>query len=249
PIEVLRVAFGWASQFGGTPDSLEDAILLYPMGLPNPGLPQFEVLGPVLTDGAINEFNLVGAGGTGSRVFNSGPFTVALSIFNPQNIFTAGPLRDNDGIMPGRNVILQDGAIWRDSASLGVTGDWVIYAIYRPSDCGMFPDCNNNGMDDNQEILNDPSIDCNTNNVIDSCEIAANPMLDMNGNGILDECEPDCPADITGNGTVNGADLAEVLGSWGDCPTEGPCPGDLTGNGVVNGADLGELLGSWGDCK
>ncbi|MFM7133157.1 MAG: hypothetical protein ACKO0W_02445 [Planctomycetota bacterium] len=47
--------------------------------------------------------------------------------------------------------------------------------------------------------------------------------------------------DLDGNGVVNGADLAILLGSWG---TAGP--GDLNGDGVVNGADLAILLGNWG---
>ena len=48
--------------------------------------------------------------------------------------------------------------------------------------------------------------------------------------------------DLDGNGTVNGADLAVMLGAWGVC--EG-CPADLDGNGQVDGADLAALLGAW----
>ncbi|NBQ16103.1 MAG: hypothetical protein EBU31_16205, partial [Proteobacteria bacterium] len=53
-----------------------------------------------------------------------------------------------------------------------------------------------------------------------------------------------CPADLTGNRVVDGADLAALLGAWGAC--SGSCPADLTGNGVVDGADLAALLGAWG---
>ena len=49
------------------------------------------------------------------------------------------------------------------------------------------------------------------------------------------------PGDLDGNGVVNGADLAILLGAWG---TAGP--GDLNNDGVVNGADLAVLLGNWG---
>jgi hypothetical protein len=52
-----------------------------------------------------------------------------------------------------------------------------------------------------------------------------------------------CPIDLTGDGVINGADLAIVLGSW---LTAGP--GDLDGSGVVNGADLAMVLGAWGPC-
>ena len=56
------------------------------------------------------------------------------------------------------------------------------------------------------------------------------------------QCDPSNPADLDGDGTVNGADLAILLGAWGT-----PGPGDLDGNGTVNGADLAILLGAWGD--
>ena len=55
-----------------------------------------------------------------------------------------------------------------------------------------------------------------------------------------------CPADLTGNRVVDGADLAALLGGWGAC--SGSCPADLTGDGVVNGADLAAQLGAWGNC-
>ena len=51
------------------------------------------------------------------------------------------------------------------------------------------------------------------------------------------------PADINGDGDVNGADLGILLASWGPCPP--PCPADINGDGVVNGADLGLLLAAW----
>lgn len=56
---------------------------------------------------------------------------------------------------------------------------------------------------------------------------------------------PACPADLTGDNQVNGADLAVILGSWGPCAA---CPADLNGDGEVNGADLAIVLGTWGEC-
>ena len=54
-------------------------------------------------------------------------------------------------------------------------------------------------------------------------------------------CTPPCaPADLDCDGSVNGADLATLLGNWG-----GTGVGDLDGNGLVDGADLASLLGSW----
>ncbi|MGA1630611.1 MAG: dockerin type I domain-containing protein, partial [Phycisphaerales bacterium] len=48
------------------------------------------------------------------------------------------------------------------------------------------------------------------------------------------------PADLNGDGVVNGADLAILLSAWG-----GSGPADLDGDGAVTGADLAILLGAW----
>jgi len=52
-----------------------------------------------------------------------------------------------------------------------------------------------------------------------------------------------CPADLNGDGVVDGADLGILLSAWG-----GSGVGDLNGDGVVDGADLGGLLSEWGAC-
>jgi hypothetical protein len=49
------------------------------------------------------------------------------------------------------------------------------------------------------------------------------------------------PADINGDGKVDGIDLARILGAWGS--TAGG--GDLNGDGITDGQDLAILLGSW----
>lgn len=48
-------------------------------------------------------------------------------------------------------------------------------------------------------------------------------------------------ADINGDGTVDGADLARLLGAWGTSASGA----DLNGDGIVNGADLALLLAAW----
>lgn len=53
-----------------------------------------------------------------------------------------------------------------------------------------------------------------------------------------------CEADLDGSGSVDGGDLASMLGSWGDA---GPAA-DLDQDGVVSGGDLAILLGAWGAC-
>lgn len=55
-----------------------------------------------------------------------------------------------------------------------------------------------------------------------------------------------CPADLDGNGAIDGADLAFILGGWGSACSG--CPEDLTGDGLIDGADLAVLLGAWGEC-
>lgn len=54
---------------------------------------------------------------------------------------------------------------------------------------------------------------------------------------------PACVADLDGNGTVDGVDLATALGNWGTSGT-----GDLDGNGTVDGGDLATMLAGWGPC-
>jgi len=53
-------------------------------------------------------------------------------------------------------------------------------------------------------------------------------------------------ADLDCNGSVDGADLALVLGRWGACLQNDACTADLDVNGVVDAADLAIVLGEWG---
>ena len=52
-----------------------------------------------------------------------------------------------------------------------------------------------------------------------------------------------CPADVSGDGTVNGLDLGIMLGEWG-----GSGSADVNNDGIVNGSDLGIILRAWGPC-
>jgi hypothetical protein len=56
---------------------------------------------------------------------------------------------------------------------------------------------------------------------------------------------PPCAGDFDGSGVVDGADLAIMLGGWGD----GSIGGDLNNDGSTDGADLAILLGAWGSCN
>ena len=55
-----------------------------------------------------------------------------------------------------------------------------------------------------------------------------------------------CPADLDGNGSVNGTDLGNLLSAWGQCAG---CAADIDGDGTVSGTDLGAMLGDWGTCR
>lgn len=48
--------------------------------------------------------------------------------------------------------------------------------------------------------------------------------------------------DVNGDGAVNAADLATLLGAWGT----NDCESDLNGDGSVDALDLAVLLGAWG---
>jgi CxxC motif-containing protein (DUF1111 family) len=85
-----------------------------------------------------------------------------------------------------------------------------------------------------------PPGDCDGDGVNDLVA-TFNGAPDENADGIPDDCGA-CVGDLTGDGFVNGADLATLLSAWGSAA------GDLTGDGTTNGADLATLLSAWGPC-
>ncbi|MBL9120756.1 MAG: hypothetical protein JNL80_12675 [Phycisphaerae bacterium] len=68
--------------------------------------------------------------------------------------------------------------------------------------------------------------------------VAPRSDADANGNLVPDECEAAGP-DLNGDGVVNAADLAILLGAWGTPAA------DLDGDGTTAGPDLAVLLGAW----
>ena len=61
---------------------------------------------------------------------------------------------------------------------------------------------------------------------------------------VIVEGAPACPADLTGDGEVNGADLGLMIAFWG---TSRRRPHRKTS--ITNGADLGLLIAAWGICS
>ena len=134
PIEILRVGIAWGSQFGGAPQSLEQGLHIYTGALPDPGTPIFTLPGPVMTDGVINEFNLEPI--AGEIIIPSDSFTVSLEFLNQNagQIFAPSVVSDGAGCQSGLNLVKAIPGGWIDACGAGVTGDWVMYVVYRA--CG-----------------------------------------------------------------------------------------------------------------
>ena len=134
PAEILRVGIGWGSQFGGGPNTLEDSIVIYEGGLPNPGSPVFTLSGPQLTDGVINEYDLEPL--PGEVIVNSSQVTVTLRFLNNSSILSPSLVHDGNGCQSGKNVVKAIPGGWNDACALGVSGDWLTHIVYRPTNCG-----------------------------------------------------------------------------------------------------------------
>ncbi len=107
-------------------------------------------------------------------------------------------------------------------------------------------DCNMNGVADEDDIANGPSLDtnsnqipdecedCNTNGVLDPVDIAG-ASLDLNGNGIPDECELDC----NGNGVPDDKDIVDGFSTdaYGNGVPD-DCEEDCNTNGVSDFTEL-----------
>ena len=133
PIEILRVGIGWGSQFGGSPQVLEEAIRIYE-GTPPAVTQIFQLDGPLLSDGFINEFDLEPL--PGEIIIDSGPFTVSLLLANSSTLLGPSMVIDGAGCLPGQNFVNAAGQGWTDLCSFGASGNWVMHAVYRSVSCG-----------------------------------------------------------------------------------------------------------------
>ena len=89
------------------------------------------------------------------------------------------------------------------------------------------PDCNNNGVPDDEDISGGTSQDCNSNGVPDECDISFGTSTDCNSNSIPDDCEPGGNDDCNSNGSSDLCDIA--LGTSQDCNS----------NGIPDDCDIG----------
>ena len=107
-------------------------------------------------------------------------------------------------------------------------------------DACEFLDCNENGINDPDDIIDGTSEDCDENGVPDECDIA-DGAADCNGDGIMDVC--DMGEDCNGNGTPDSCDIAD--GTADDCDSNGrpdSCDiadgGDGNGNGELDACEV-----------
>jgi hypothetical protein len=132
-----------------------------------------------------------------------------------------------------------------------------------PPDGAAPGDLNNDGFVDSE----DRALFCaaigsmkGDRNFLAAADLNGDDVIDQIDLQLLNELMPPCAGDVVSSatfqpppdGVTDAADLAYVLGAWGDAPscadfvssrTFAPPP-----DGMVNAADLAYLLGSWGSC-
>lgn len=89
------------------------------------------------------------------------------------------------------------------------------------------------------EMYTGPIEDCDEDGTIDAIQIARGDASDQDRDGRIDDCN--VPGDLDGDGRVDGADLNELLGWWG----QNWPPADFNSDGTVDGDDLLFLLARW----
>lgn len=105
-------------------------------------------------------------------------------------------------------------------------------------DCGDGEtDCNQNGIADSLEIMNDPTLDCFNPLAISTPHSTGGP------DAVLDVCQ--CQANWNRDGGVNSGDVSAFLSSWLAATSEGTLLADLNCDAQNNSADISEYLTSW----
>lgn len=141
---IRAVQVFWTSPSANQAQEIHDSVKVFRAGtFPNPGTLAAEVAGPVLNDGVMNEWRYLDENNTvplSVPVALNEVFVVAFTFDTPP-ITNSSPsvVRDTNGIQSGRNTLLANlggSFVWFDSATLGLTGDWVIRAVV---DCPATP--------------------------------------------------------------------------------------------------------------
>lgn len=165
------------------------------------------------------------------------PLAVVLAIIAPVAILSATPA------VAATHVITQQGFTFSPSTVNVVPGDtiqWVRTAGSHTVTAGS--PCQASGLFNG--VLNSTSTSFTwvvPNKVANSTiGFFCNPHCSFGMTGSIVVGPVPNPADLNGDGNVNGADLTTLLGNWG-----GSGVGDLDGDGVVGASDLAVLLGAW----
>lgn len=128
----------WQSPSGTQALVIGSAIYVYRSGtFPNPGAIAAEIDGPVLTDGALNEWRYLDENNSVplNVPVTSGETVVVAFEFSEEPTPNLSPsvVRDTDGITPSGNAIYAylggSTYAWFNASALGVSGDWVIRAV------------------------------------------------------------------------------------------------------------------------
>lgn len=139
---IVGVQFMWRSLSGGAPASIENSIKISEAGaFPEPGVLLDEIIGPVMTDGVLNEFRYKDENSVIPLIVpvTSGEtYVVSLKFDHAPPPTGPSVVNDTDGCQAGRNGIhaLFPPLTWASSCLLGVSGDFVIRAVI---DCDAAP--------------------------------------------------------------------------------------------------------------
>ena len=134
---IVALQVFWRSFSGTTGQLLGGSIDIHRAGtFPTPGPLALEVAGPLLTDGVLNEYRYIDDNSTipiSVPVIQGETFVVSYEFSENPPVSGPSVVNDADGIQPNRNAIYArlapNSFVWFDSATLGVTGDWVVRAI------------------------------------------------------------------------------------------------------------------------
>ncbi|TDR45925.1 putative repeat protein (TIGR01451 family) [Tahibacter aquaticus] len=127
----------WRSPNANSAVEIHDSITVFRGGtFPNPGAEAAVIGGPVLNDGVINQWRFLDENNTiplNVPLSNGEVFVISFKFFT-EPLAGSGPsvVRDADGIQSNRNALLADFGgtfVWFNSATLGLTGDWVIRGV------------------------------------------------------------------------------------------------------------------------
>jgi hypothetical protein len=196
--------------------------------------------GTVSTRGGDAQQNNPGAilkGGDGrEQIWRAASLDQSYGVFNAKGGKAAGSAGSDGGDIAIEYCLTYDdtGATYDVSGSSGgMNGTFAV----TPNVCTGVSDCNDNSVDDVDDLTAGTSLDCNNNNIPDECDIFSGTSLDIDSNGNPDECDFDCNS----NGVGDGVDI--LFGTSGDCDIDGvpdECEEDCNANGIPDNCDIYE---------